>query len=297
MAAIPSSEIQGQPRDATTQGALLPRGQVINAPRTPSQGNEPALGSQEDRVELDALPETTTQTTTETPGLVSLEVEAPVVAAEAADLDTSSPYTYDPTGDTSLDYALAFIGDKGYGPNHPAVQEARKGNFDLLSAELAQKGVAGADAVLKLARDAHARITAAAEAKTKALGTYAAQVAGGEQNWNTVRNWASKNLDAASKAQVNAALDTGGLTAEAMIDRLVRMVSSKITLTKRPANPVNPNAGASGSPNQDTSALSAAEYKAGLAQLRTLAKGKPIEGSDQYKALSARRLAGISQGI
>lgn len=294
MAAIPSSEIQGQPRDATTQGALLPRAKTLSAPSTPSTG---ALGGPEDRVELEDLQPATTPTPATPPetGTVTLEVEAG--PAPTPDLDTSTPYEYEATGDPGLDYALAFIGSHGYGENHPAVLEAKKGNFDLIAAELAQKDIKGYDAVVRLAKDAFARKQAETQKAEKVLLDYASKTAGGEQNWKTVQSWASKNLTPASKAQVNAALDQGGLVAEAMIDRLVNMVRAKVTLAKQPGNPVSASASASGSPSSDGGPLDSLGFKQGLAQLRALAKGRPVETSDQYKALQARRAAGMAAGL
>ena len=34
--------------------------------------------------------------------------------------DTSQEFSYDPTGDAGLDYALNFVGKLGYGDTHPA---------------------------------------------------------------------------------------------------------------------------------------------------------------------------------
>ena len=39
--------------------------------------------------------------------------------------DTSDEFSYDPTGDAGLDYALNFVGKLGYGDTHPAIQAAQ----------------------------------------------------------------------------------------------------------------------------------------------------------------------------
>ena len=74
--------------------------------------------------------------------------------------NTSEPFQYEPTGDAGLDYALDFIGKLGYSDAHPAVRAAITGDFSLIRAELSTRGVQGADAVVKLAEDAHARFAA-----------------------------------------------------------------------------------------------------------------------------------------
>ena len=48
-----------------------------------------------------------------------------------------------------MDYALNFVGKLGFGDTHPAIQAAANGDFALLRVELATKGVAGGDAVLR----------------------------------------------------------------------------------------------------------------------------------------------------
>ena len=55
--------------------------------------------------------------------------------------DTTQEFTYDPTGDAGLDYALNLVGKLGYGDAHPAVIAAQKGDISLIRAELATKGV------------------------------------------------------------------------------------------------------------------------------------------------------------
>lgn len=42
--------------------------------------------------------------------------------------DTSNTYSYEPTGDAGLDYALNFIGQRRHGDVHPAVIAATKGD-------------------------------------------------------------------------------------------------------------------------------------------------------------------------
>ena len=96
--------------------------------------------------------------------------------------DTTQEFTYDPTGDAGLDYALNFVGKLGYGDTHPAIIAAQKGDFSLIRADLATKGVAGSDAVMALAEQAHTRFVAEDAKKSEELASFAAQAAGSAEN-------------------------------------------------------------------------------------------------------------------
>ena len=98
--------------------------------------------------------------------------------------DTANEFAYDATGDAGLDYALNFVGKLGYGDTHPAMQAAQKGDFSLIRAELATKGVAGSDAVLALAEQAYTRFAAEDAKKAEELAGFAAQAAGSPENCN-----------------------------------------------------------------------------------------------------------------
>ena len=69
--------------------------------------------------------------------------EGAAATTPAPNPDTSNEFAYDATGDAGLDYALNFVGKLGYGDTHPAIMAAQKGDFSLIRAELATKGVAG----------------------------------------------------------------------------------------------------------------------------------------------------------
>ena len=146
--------------------------------------------------------------------------------------DTSQEFSYDPTGDAGLDYALNFVGKLGYGDTHPAILAAQKGDFSLIRAELATKGVAGSDAVLALAEQAYTRFVAEDAKKAEELAGFAAQAAGSHENWAVVRAWAAQEATPQEKAQVNAALAQGGLVAQGVISQLVALYQQKHTLPK-----------------------------------------------------------------
>ena len=158
------------------------------------------------------------------PPAASVLLDDPAAAAPPApNPDTTQEFTYDPTGDAGLDYALNFVGKLGYGDAHPAVIAAQKGDFSLIRAELATKGVAGSDAVLALAEQAYARFAAEDAKKSEELASFAAQAAGSADNWAVVRAWAAQEATPQEKAQVNAALSQGGLVAQGVISQLVSL--------------------------------------------------------------------------
>ena len=207
-------------------------------------------------------------------------------------VDTSEPFQYEPTGDAGLDYALDFIGKLGYSDAHPAVRAAITGDFSLIRAELSTRGVQGADAVVKLAEDAHARFSAKEAEQAQVLQSYAHEAAGGEQNWEVVRAWASKEATPAEKADVNAALAKGGMVAKAMIRELVHLYKQSNTLPQD-GKAVSKTAG---TPASDTTPLTAQAYAQAVDELyRKLGPG--AANSSEYAQLQKQRLAARRAGI
>lgn len=206
--------------------------------------------------------------------------------------DTSEPFQYEPTGDAGLDYALDFIGKLGYSDAHPAVRAAITGDFSLIRAELSTRGVQGADAVVKLAEDAHARFAAKEAEQARVLQTYAHEAAGGEQNWEVVRAWASKEATPAEKADVNAALAKGGMVAKAMIRELVHLYKQSNTLPQD-GKAVSKTAG---TPASNVTPLTAQAYAQAVDELyRKLGPG--AANSSEYAQLQKQRLAARRAGI
>src|SRR5574337_623418 len=196
--ATPSQGTQAPGAPALPEGVPAPAQQgtqpPAGAPVAPTQGQPPA------------------QAPAAAPAPVALD-GAPA-DDKVPNPDTSNTYSYEPTGDAGLDYALNFIGQQGYGDAHPAVIAATKGDFSLIEAELATKNVPGAAQVVALAKQAyerHAQETAKQEAE---LSAFAAQAAGSAETWAVVRAWAAQEATPQEKAQVNAALAQGGLIAQ-----------------------------------------------------------------------------------
>ena len=207
--------------------------------------------------------------------------------------DTSQEFSYDPTGDAGLDYALNFVGKLGYGDTHPAIITAQKGDFSLIRAELATKGVAGSDALLALAEQAYTRFAAEDAKKAEELAGFAAQAAGSAENWAVVRAWAAQEATPQEKAQVNAALAQGGLVAQGVISQLVALYQQKHTLPKDAADVAKP--GAVGTAAPSTEPMTAKAYAQAVEALRQKL-GNRTEGSPEYAALQSQRLAARRAG-
>ena len=207
--------------------------------------------------------------------------------------DTSQEFSYDPTGDAGLDYALNFVGKLGYGDTHPAIMAAQKGDFSLIRAELATKGVAGSDAVLALAEQAYARFAAEDAKKSEELAGFAAQAAGSAENWAVVRAWAAQEATPQEKAQVNAALAQGGLVAQGVISQLVNLYQQKHTLPKDAAAVAKPGEAGTAAPSNEP--MTAKAYAQAVEALRQKL-GSRTEDSPEYAALQSQRLAARRAG-
>uniref|UniRef100_A0A7M2QLY2 Capsid and scaffold protein n=1 Tax=feces metagenome TaxID=1861841 RepID=A0A7M2QLY2_9ZZZZ len=212
------------------------------------------------------------------------------------DASRENEFKYDPTGNASLDYALDFIGQLGYGPTHPAVLAAQDGNFHLIAAELAREGVRGADAVIALAKEAYEVEKAKVEGQKQEIAKFAYEAAGGQQNWQAVQQWASANATPQEKQQINSLLASGGFAAQSAISFLVQQYSKVNTLERAPTRVAKANAG--GARGQDTGgALSATEYGRLVQELIYSHGGRDVSHTREYQDLQARRLQGRRAGL
>ncbi|WP_321932627.1 hypothetical protein [Burkholderia cenocepacia] len=219
----------------------------------------------------------------------SLEVGAQLVNEGNGWVDPSKGVvSYEKTGDAALDMALDFIGKAGYSHSHPAVQAALSGNFDLLSAELAAKGITGWEQHLALGKSAYEKHSQAEAAKTEEIKQLCIGAAGDEKTWADTLAWASQNADADEKEPINAALAQGGIVAEAVAQFLVGAYRNASGVTIAPQkSAVNPNAASARAGAQGAGPLSPAQYAAEVAKLRQ--GGRQVEGTREYAALQQRR--------
>ena len=270
--------------------AGIPPGTTFVLTGTPPAGTPPAgTGAAETPPATGPAPAGQEGTVAPTPGVTIGELPPPVVAPNPS---TDEAFTFEPTGDAGLDYALGFIGKQGYTDQHPAVLAAQSGDFSLIKAELASKGVQGAAEVLALAEAAYTRFAAKDKERNEAVGQYAAQAAGGEAQWGTVRAWAATEATPEEKAEINKALQSGGLLAKAAIDFLVKSYTAKHTLEKAPAKV----GGAATATTAASTPLTAQEYAKSVMELQQQHRGRDVSHLPEYAALAQRRIAARRAG-
>ena len=212
----------------------------------------------------------------------------PAAPAVAPVVDEVSAVAYEPTGDVGLDMALAFVGKAGISGEHPAMVAATAGDFSILKATLAAKGVAGWEQFVALGEAAFARTAKEAEAKSTANREAIYKEAGGKEEWVAIQTWAGANATDAEKAEINALLNQGGLAAKGAVKYLADMYGRANNVVVNPRE-----AGAQAGRQQATNStapLSPKEYAAAVGALNHKLGGR-LEGSKEYANLQARRQA------
>lgn len=221
---------------------------------------------------------------------VTLDTPAPAAAPTTPPQD--AVVVYEKTGDSGLDVALKFVGERGFGPDHPAMKAAMTGDFSELEKALGALGdkAKGFEDYVGLAKDSFGRRQAATKAKADAVAKDVYDAAGGKEQWAAIQAWATQHADPDEKASLNAALKAGGLAAKATVRYLADLY--KVHGKKAPAAVVKPDAASSAGGEPP---LSAREYGAKVAELRAKL-GTKMEASPEYAQLKARRQAARTSG-
>ena len=213
----------------------------------------------------------------------------PAAAAPATPEPAGAEVTYEPTGDRGLDMALAFIGKQGLAGDHPAVQAAADGDFTLLKAELAQKGVQGYAEFIELGEQAYARTQEKNKAQAETARKAIHDTAGGAESWAAIQAWASANASPEEKAEINIQLNKGGLAAKAAVVYLSNAYSKAGNVSQEPADV---SKGGGKPPAAADGKLTATEYSAAVKALNSKLRGR-LDGSPEYAALQSRRIAAM----
>lgn len=213
---------------------------------------------------------------------------APVTPAAPVD-NKAEAISYEPTGDVGLDMALDFIGKAGLDSDHPAVKAAIDGDFTILKATLAAKGVAGWEQFVALGEAAYERASKEATAKSEAIREAVYKEAGGKDEWAAIQKWASDNATPEEKAEVNALLNQGGLAAKAAVRHLSESYSRANNVTINPRDGTA-NAAKGGGADAANGPLSPRAYADAVQSLNAKLGGR-LEGSKEYQSLQARRSA------
>lgn len=191
----------------------------------------------------------------------------------------------------ALSLALGFLRDAGIAPTDPAFTMAEvDGDFTLLKAMLAQKGLPGTDAMVAILEKSvadHQAALAEHEAKTTEL---VGQILGEQQE--EILGWARENASAEEKEVINEMLEAGGLYARAAAIMLKDTYSSSGN-TVPAANPVQFSQGGGGNAGGP---LDARTYASEVQALAKKLGGDP-RSSREYQVLSQRREAGRKRGL
>lgn len=218
----------------------------------------------------------------------------PIVDLEAEE-DKKGTFTYEDTGDKGLNTVLTFLGKHGFGPGHPAMVDAVNGDFGLLKAQLAEKNVPGSEAYLQLAQAAYDRMHAVHEKQRADDKAAVHTIAGGEEQWNAVAEWAGKNTDEAEKPVIQAMLAKGGVEAKLAATLLTSLYTrANGDLPVKETDGAGPAAATtSGAAANTTNALSPKEYGQAVAAARRTHSNRDgaFEQSDAYRKLVQRRAA------
>lgn len=224
-----------------------------------------------------------------------LELDDPDAEAAKANEPGPEPIVYNETGDPALDLALDFVGARGFGPDHPAMKAAEKGDFAPLRRALAAMGdkAKGYERFLALGEKAFKESAAKAETANAQLQETIHKAVGGQEEWEAVRAWASGAASPEEKASINAALKLGGPAAVAMAKELAGLYRANPKSTQNPAATTNPNASGKAA---SQGPLTAAQYASEAAALRAKI-GYGFDSSPEYAALQGRRLAAMKAGV
>lgn len=195
---------------------------------------------------------------------------------------------YEPTGDVGLDMALDFIGKAGISVEHPAMKAAQAGDFALLKATLAQKGVQGWEQFVALGEAAYNKVSSENEAKAKASRDAIVAEAGGAEEWGAIQKWAGENATPEEKAQINKMLNAGGIEARSAVKYLVDVYNKANNVVREPLDPI---AKAGRAASVSNAPLSASDYAKEVAALNRKLGGR-MEDSKEYADLQRRRLSG-----
>lgn len=217
--------------------------------------------------------------------------EKPQPAADAPD-DEAPEVVYNPTGDTSLDLALQFVGRLGFGPDREDMKAAQQGDFTKLEASLKALGdkAKGYDRYLAAAKESYKRVQDTKSAREAAIVKTIEDSVGGADNWKAIHAWVSKEASPEQKQEITAAFGAGPYAASAMARQLADLYRQSGVSNIPPKGAVSQNA--EGAPAASGKGpLSPAEYKAEIRKLEArLGTGK-VDSSAEYAELNARRRA------
>lgn len=240
-------------------------------------GGDPGAGA------LEATPAKTSTT------VEAKAPEAPAPKEQPGDAEILDKAGFAPVeGDPGLTYAMKFLAGNGFNAENPAVEAAFNGDFSLLKAELAQKGVQGWEQALGLAEQSYDRHVKENDAKAETVGKLVTEVAQSMGvDWEQAVAHVGKSASAEEKTALNSLLAdpaTAHIAARFISGSFIEAGDAEIEpMAKAVGAATSAHAGPAGG------ALSRAEYTQEMGKLRKTL-GDEYVNSPQAAALY-RRLA------
>ena len=218
------------------------------------------------------------------------KVAADAAAKAEADRQAAAISAFEETGDPALDVSLMYAAQQGLTPESPEIVAARGGDFAKLETYFKEKQAPGWEKQLALAKGAYQRVVADAQAKQKATADAVFAAAGGEAVWKEAAAFVANTASQEQKDQINAALQQGGMVAEAMARLVVSNYQHAKGRSAKAPSGVASTTAASGE-------LTAREYGRQVNALAIKHKGKDYTQLPEYKALVEQRLAARARGV
>jgi len=208
----------------------------------------------------------------------------------APDVPEDVTVEYNPTGDTVLDLALKFVGDRGFGPERDDMKAAMQGDFSKLEASLKALGdkAKGYDRYLSAAKESFARTQQNRKTREDNITATIESSVGGAESWKAIHAWVSAEADDVQKKEITAAFAAGPYAAAAMARQLADLYRQSGKSTLPPKGAINANAASA--PAVAGSALSPQQFKEEVRKLEAK-YGYKLQGTDEYKDAVARRRA------
>lgn len=215
--------------------------------------------------------------------------QAPVVAPAAKDdaavLEGAGFAVVE--NDPGLNYAMKFLAGNGFDAANPAVAAAFDGDFSLLKAELAQKGIAGWEQALGLAEQSYERHVKSNEAKAAEVGTIVTDLAAAQGvDWEQAVAHVASTASPAERTAINGLLAdpaTAHIAAQFITGAFINGGNTEIEPAARATGASVSATGLQGGGGQ----LSRKEYTAEMGKLRATL-GDDYINSPQAQALYRR---------
>jgi hypothetical protein len=231
------------------------------------------------------------------PNAEAAPIVAPIApAAQDLNVSNKTEFVLTPSGDPATDIAFKFLAANGVTPGTAAWDAAQRGEFAVVKAALAEKGVAGGAEYVAILEDKATKAATSAKEKQTEVQTAVHAAVGGQDAWAGIKEWVAANATDSELAAVNKALKSGDpfiakIMAEGLATRHARATGQSAQGTEPTALRQLPAArNAAPAANQ---ALTQTEYRAEVQKLQNRL-GSRLDSSPEFAALRARRSAAIA---